>query len=169
MTDWFGDSGDTLYSFADSFLVVCPRCSGCAAVASYGRPWQPQFRPPRLACGKCGYAKDWQAPEWMVSLNLGRRRLAWQSASSGLGLHLGAPVDAYFGLPLWLQTPCCGEVLWAYSEKHLAYLEDYIRAGLREGGRGNTLAGQLPTWMKTAKHRDEVLACIAKLKEKLLA
>ncbi|MEW9532434.1 hypothetical protein AB0B72_28180, partial [Microbispora sp. NPDC049125] len=40
--------------------------------------------------------------------------------------------DPFFGLHLWLQTPCCGNVLWAYNIRHLDLLEGYIGADLRE-------------------------------------
>lgn len=42
------------------------------------------------------------------------------------------PVDSYFGCNLWLQTNCLGNTLWAFSDKHLTLLEEYIEAGLRE-------------------------------------
>ena len=32
-----------------------------------------------------------------------------------------ALVDNCFGLPLWLQTPYAGHVLWAFNARHLAY------------------------------------------------
>ena len=80
---------------------------------------------------------------------------------------------------LWLRTTCCGgELLGAATEEHLAYLEDYLAASLRErpeavispmGRRwvGKGLSWQLPDWMKAAKHRDEVLAALARLRATL--
>jgi hypothetical protein len=86
---------------------------------------------------------------------------------------MGAPVDWYFHLPLWLQTPCCGETLWAYNAAHLAFLEDYVRATLREHARGphgwrnQALANRLPKWMAEAKNRAEVLKGLEQLRQKL--
>jgi hypothetical protein len=84
------------------------------------------------------------------------------------------PQDWYFQLPLWLQTPCCGHVLWAFNLEHLSFLESYIeadhRTGLsdeeakRLGIRNATLASRLPEWIIVAKHRTEVLKCIRKLR-----
>ena len=73
-----------------------------------------------------------------------------------------------------------GELLWAANEQHLAYLESYIAASLRErpeavispmGRRwvGKGLSWQLPDWMKSAKHREEVVAVLAKLRATLPA
>jgi len=55
--------------------------------------------------------------------------------------------------PLWLRAECCGgETLWAANEEHLEYIAEYVGAGLRK-----RRSGRLPGWMKDAKHRDEVL------------
>ena len=58
---------------------------------------------------------------------------------------------------------------------HLPFLEDYVRATLREHARGEhgwrnqALANRLPAWMKDAKNREDVLGCIEKLREMLAA
>lgn len=82
-------------------------------------------------------------------------------------------------LLLWLRATCCGgELLWAANEEHLDYLDDYVGALLRErpeavispmGRRwvGKGLSSQLPDWMTSAKHRDEVRATIADLRATL--
>ena len=97
----------------------------------------------RLVCPKCGYSKDLGTDGWSS----------------------GTATDIYFGLPLWFQTPCCGETLWAYNRPHLAYLKHYVEANLREEGAAGRrgLASRLPKWMKAAKNRDEVLKCLQKL------
>lgn len=143
----FQDSGQTLYEMLDEFLVRCPRCQRSARVFSLGEPKPTLFGPKRLVCANCGYSKDWK-----------------KSA-----VCLGSPVDAYFRQPLSLQTPCSGHTLWAYNEKHLKYLEDFIRANLRERTPGHTrsMASRLPAWMKSAKNREDVLKGIERLKQKL--
>lgn len=79
------------------------------------------------------------------------------------------PVDPFFGLPLWLQTPCCGQTLWALNVEHLDVLEGYVAARLREKkpNTAYTMLEILPRWMKTARHRDEVLRAITRLRESL--
>jgi hypothetical protein len=61
---------------------------------------------------------------------------------------LGGSGDAYFGLPLWLTTECRGRVL-------------------RERGSllgSMSMAGRLPAWIKDAKHRDDVVSAIHRLR-----
>lgn len=67
---------------------------------------------------------------------------------------------------LWLQTPCCGHVLWACNTSHLASLDRFVRATLRErivSGRNRSIASRLPDWIKSGVHRDDVLAGIGRL------
>jgi hypothetical protein len=87
---------------------------------------------------------------------------------------IGAAVDAYFHEPLWLRTPCSGHELWAYNEQHLAFIKEYVSAELRGSYRdtqygysNQSLASRLPTWMKSAKNRDAVVAAVARLQERL--
>jgi hypothetical protein len=77
---------------------------------------------------------------------------------------------------VWLQQPCCGEVLWAYNGPHLRFLAEYVGAELRErwpdtnegwqplGGLGRWL----PRWVLLAKNRKAVLRGIEALRERLL-
>lgn len=82
--------------------------------------------------------------------------------------------DWYFGLRLWLNTPCCGDELWAFNARHLAWLEGYIGATLREqwcdpksGWSNQSALNRLPAWIKSGKNREDVLRGIEKLKHKL--
>jgi hypothetical protein len=82
--------------------------------------------------------------------------------------------DPVFGLPLWLATPCCGEVLWAFNARHLEALEAYGLARLRErrrdadhGWSNATFTSRLPKWIKSAKNRDEVEKALRHLKGRL--
>ncbi|MBD0300766.1 MAG: hypothetical protein ICV85_00905 [Tolypothrix sp. T3-bin4] len=149
----FNDNGDTIYSFMDEFLVVCPECSACARVV----PISPEkvsslFAPRRVACRKCGFTKDWE----------------------GSSLASGTAVDSYFQLPLWLQARCCTEVLWAYNLRHLCFIEAFVSALIRErsqdetqGWRNQSLASRLPKWLQSAKNRKQILKTIEKLKRSL--
>jgi hypothetical protein len=79
------------------------------------------------------------------------------------------PLDPQFGLPLWLQMPCCGGTFWAYNGEHLEKLRQYVSAILRERvvNHHRSTFQRLPKWMTAAKNRDTVLACITKLEAKL--
>ncbi|MGK5543573.1 hypothetical protein ACSNOH_02360 [Streptomyces sp. URMC 127] len=153
------DSGKWLVRFADCILVVCPRCGGRALVVP--RPGLPErkhygellFLPRRLSCSGCG-ATD-----------------AWEPGMQGKGLVgavMGGTEDPFFRRPLWLQTRCCGKVLWAYNEAHLDELAAYTGARLRERGLARpTLAmfARLPAWMKRSENRDKVLAGLERLRD----
>jgi len=154
----FENTKEHLSTFADVFYVRCPSCGGCATVreiesdiahgfahheVSGPDMWIGAGTFARCICTKCCHIKD-------VKTN---------------GYSYGDATDWYFNLPLWFQTPCCGETLWAYNRPHLAYLKRYVEADLRdECSYPNTgLARYLPKWIKAAKNRDEVLKCIQKL------
>lgn len=146
----FVDNGEDLSEFSDEFLVVCPRCASCARVAidtAHGEVSQGWKTPRKVVCPACSYNKLWESDS----------------------ITTGDSVDWYFRLPLWLQAPCCGEVLWAHNEKHLRFLEDYVASTLRERhpNQNRSLASRLPSWMKEAKNRDAVLKCIKKLNERI--
>lgn len=137
---------------AHDIHVVCPRCGARAVDAP--RPTESGdviSWPRRLACAGCAYSATW-TPGWSE----------W-----------GCPVDPFFRVPLWLRAECCGgRVLWAFNEAHLDLLEEYVAARLRERraspGTMSVLA-RLPAWLKSAKHRDEVLRTIRRLRESLAA
>jgi hypothetical protein len=82
---------------------------------------------------------------------------------------IGAAVDPAFGLPLWLQSSCCGETLWAYNAAHLNALRDYVAAAIRErvGVMQWSMFSRLPKWLSARKNRDTVLSSIDRLQERL--
>lgn len=69
--------------------------------------------------------------------------------------------DPIFRVPVWLQASCCGgNLLWAYNLAHLAFLESFVAATIRErsdavrassGYRRMSMIAKLPAWLKTAK------------------
>lgn len=143
----FHDAGQTIYDFGKTFLVVCPRCQRRVNVVPLPGSEPKLFAPRRLACVRCGYSKDWH----------------------NHSISVGGPVDWYFRQPLWLQTPCCGQTLWAYNAEHLDFLEAYIKADVRERvpNSNKSLASRLPGWMKDASNRADLLRGIARLRQKL--
>ena len=177
MASTFTDSGQILEDFAEIMYVRCPKCQKCASVtripsdeekinadisrrfsswrmegfATTAGSYRRSFSPRKLSCLHCGYTKTWE----------GHARGA------------KGPCDWYFGLPLWLQTPCCGNILWAFNEEHLNFLEQYVAANHRvkyhvDGQmRNHTMASRLPIWMKSAKNRQQVLKGIARLRRML--
>ncbi|GGN14314.1 hypothetical protein FHR83_003849 [Actinoplanes campanulatus] len=133
---------------------VCVR-GHCGTCGSPVRVWRreeaaPGYRTVTVDCATCG-----------------------ATAESGYDLHPvtvpDAVVDNCFGLPLRLQAPCAGHTLWAFNAAHLAYLEDYLRAGLRErhDAPAKSVISHLPRWLKQAGVRAEALRAVRRL-ERLL-
>jgi hypothetical protein len=151
----FRDTRATVYDFSNKFLVCCPKCDRRAVVEplqidreSTTKP--DIFAPRRLSCSYCSYTQEWH--------------------DNALTRYIDR--DWYFGLELWLQIPCCGEILYANNEEHLNFLESYVRATLRErsldpkwGWMNQSLASRLPKWIKSAKNREQILKCIDKLRQ----
>lgn len=154
----FVDTGTNIHDFCDEFLVVCPRCGSRGMVvldeSEFGKlsgktsdqARNRLFGPRKFVCTKCVHREKW----------------------SGSRIVSGGNRDWYFGFELWLETECCGDLLWAYNLEHLEMLEEYVSAKLRERtkkGR-NSFFSKLPQWIKSAKNRDEVLKAIRRLREK---
>jgi hypothetical protein len=150
---------DILDDFADEVLVECPACRGRATVRLHPLEEERRAGPcrarheARLSCTRCG-RND--------------RRTAFVRWIHG-------PADTVFGLPVWLRTPCCGQTLWAYNARHLDALEAFVAASLRERRpspegtwRNQAWVSRIPRWLRSAKNRDEVLRCIARLRRERL-
>lgn len=159
----FLDDGRTIYDFGETFLVQCPRCDRRAIVAILNMssmresaPYPPMddlTAPRHLVCTHCGHTRDWphhEHPEVPTMQSVFRQ--------TGMLIGIGEPYDWYFRLPLWLQTPCCGHILWAYNADHLGFLFRFVTADLREGNphRNQSLASRVPGWMKDSKNRAQV-------------
>jgi hypothetical protein len=143
-----------LDQFADDILVRCPHCARPARLLqrtnAAGRRAGYRF-----VCGSCTRAQQWPS----------RGERCFPLPGAG-------PALSGFDLELWLQVPCCGETLWVYNGAHLAFLERYIAATLRERrpeqwgwSRNSTLESRLPRWMQLAKNRSAVLKGLARLRE----
>jgi len=142
-------------AFDDHVLVHCPECDARAVVDA-----RSGFV--RLTCPSCGFVKETQ-PRSAASRPLIPHSL----------LAVYNDGNSMFGERLWLETTCCGgHRLWALNERHLEYVERFVRSKDRTrefpslpGNR--QLADKLPAWMVSAKHRDEVLSSIARLRQTL--
>jgi hypothetical protein len=154
----------TIFDFGHEFLVECPRCGRRALVLDRGAESEPRIA---LTCTHCGLAKHWEAGACGVATTTDLRRYVNGQVT------IGAAVDWYFHLSLWLRAPCCGETLWAYNAPHLDFIEAYVAATLREhqrgehGWRNQSLRNRLPGWMKKAGNRAEILKCVTQLRAKL--
>lgn len=145
LSNRFRDEQKRLSDFYEEVWVVCPACEQKAiAKADHAN------RTARLFCSACGYNKTGST-------------LLGKNAALVMAAH------GYFNATLWLQLPFRSkDVFFAYNEEHLAYLEQYIAAGIRENQNRThfTLLEKLPKFYHDAKNRAALLKLIQKLKEK---
>lgn len=158
-------------------LVRCPRCDARATVAE-GRG-----RTIRLICPTCAFGQVWLGRALLVErrdgdvalLTRSRVSNSWLDPKTGRAYHdrLAWPTghSEHFGAELWLARVCCGgRLLWARNAEHLEYLYSYVAGELRESPPGaayKPLSSKLPTWLKQAKHRDEVLRHLDRMRRAL--
>jgi hypothetical protein len=163
MAGRYRDRGEHLLgAFADEILVGCPACGCRAAVLPASRP-AGLFTDRRMACGGCGAFRSWPPT-------------GTKAGPKTVRLDQHGATDPYLGLPLWLQAPCRGHVLWAWNERHLDALEGWIGADLRERAASTpappidvheTMLESLPTWMTERTARDDVLRVLRLLRVRL--
>ncbi len=149
------NSGENLDDFSREILVVCPKCESCAFIKPINSEDMNLFAARRLICPKCAYFREWNEKTF--------RRCSRDNPAT----------DGFFGEVLWLQTACENELLWAYNLNHLTFIENYVRAKLRErrrrldsGWLPTGLSNRLPKWIGAAHNRETVLKAVQKLKEK---
>lgn len=103
------------------------------------------------SCGRCGHSQP-VAAHW------------WADADIARGL------EPFFGLSLAWREPCRnGREIWAFGPSHLAELKRYVLSTLRERGceHNRSYFMRLPAWIKSAKHRDEVVAAIGRIEKRM--
>ena len=139
----FQDENLILSDFYQEVWVVCPSCEK-KAIARVNN----ETKNARLFCVHCAYNKE---------------ILTTIKNSS-----IKTTANHYFQADYWLKTKFKNEIFWAYNDKHLAYLERYIAATLREhkDRTGFTLLEKLPKFYHDAKNRDRLLKIIEKIKNK---
>ena len=139
----------------DHVLVHCPRCTERATIDRRSGVL-------RITCLSCGFINE-EHVQCSEETRLSRR---W-------ALNVYNSGDTFFGARLWLETACCGgRRLWALNARHLEYLAAFVRSKDRTREfpslAGNRqLADKLPVWMVEAKHRDEVLRALDRLRATL--
>jgi Zn ribbon nucleic-acid-binding protein len=144
----FSDQNKRLTDFQNEVWVHCPQCQK-QAMAHF----LPELKKVRLFCAHCGFHKE-------VSM--------LSQDTNGAIFELRVAAHAYFDAALWFSSPFKGNVFLAYNPEHLAYLEQYISAKLREHKDRShfTLLEKLPKFYHEAKNRDSLLKLIKKLREK---
>ncbi|HJW29191.1 MAG TPA: hypothetical protein VJ508_08050 [Saprospiraceae bacterium] len=191
----FTDPGTSLHDLATHFIVYCPKCQHKALINPVEGSW-------RLTCTSCfhverpghwyGKMTAYVSVKCRVCRNPLTRRAEVDGQWNKLKMkcdrcgdeceyeaHLskqlmdgGLMCDPVFGLKLWLQKPVGDHIFWAYHYEHLALLEQYVRAKLRERGVGNKgsknslMFSRLPEFITKARNRDDILRLIHELQVK---
>ncbi len=155
----------TLYEFINNIYVVCPKCENQAIVRSKGFMKNNEEKEIKLICPKCGlnkYYSETPKDKWTSE----RTSIEYETRN----LIVGTNIDPYFRLPLWLQKEMPDGLLWAYNYEHLEFIENHIRAELRNRDnnamQNKSIGSRLPKWMTSKKNRPEMLNGIEKLKLK---
>jgi hypothetical protein len=152
------------YFLNEDILVVCPHCSRQAFVQFSDKFREAAKREIRLVCTHCGHNKTTE--EFSPAILFSSKPVP----AFGQHILIGAALDPYFHLPLWLATPCCGNILWAYNDAHLAFLKSVVEAGLRERNgiekSNQSLGSRLPRSITSAKNRETVLKAIESLQHR---
>lgn len=159
-------SDNKLWAYSDLILVHCPMCKKCTKIFTLDdiqvkdMPRILGHEPKRLLCVECGFVKELYPIRRWDNVLAFRQEL----------YDIKKGIDWYFGLPLYLQTKCCGQNMWFLNYEHLKDTEDYIKKELRPSRLYYlSAASRLPKWMKLSKNRAEVLKAITKLKnEKII-
>ena len=126
--------------FTDHVLVICGRCSNPGIV---------HREKTRFTCGSC-------AGEFSHSLK-------WTNSRDPA---------FYLGFELLLKVRTRHGLLWAYNEEHLAQLKALVGSKIRMNTPGYGLGGccysapwwqTLPSWVTSAKNREEILKALTKM------
>lgn len=106
------------------------------------------------ACGRRQTAELWLSPDSRPArcCPCGTSMIMTGRASA---LKVSDGVDALYGLPFYLSTPCAGHTLWVANGEHAEYLLGFVRARLRPTGK--ELGHRLPAWVLSRKHRGAVM------------
>lgn len=150
----FEDDFSSRYDFAEEFFVVCPKCSAQAKVIP-SVEWRSsdQHKAERkVICSSCHF---------------------WDTKKPENGIMLSTDRDWFFGLPLYYAIETSQGTFYAYNDRHLDYLEDFVSAKVRtrskskdSGWSNQSQISRLPKWVKLAKNRELIIAAIKKVRAK---
>ncbi len=195
LEDRFSDPGVSLYELATHYIVHCQKCDGKAQVLPSNGSWKLTCSKcfhvelpghwygaltayVSVKCRECHQPISKSAEvsgEWVklkVKCEECGDECEYEAKLSRHYMHHGLMCDNIFGLPLWLQREFRSDLLWAFNYEHLSLLEQYVRAKLRErgidnkGSKNSLMFSRLPTFITSAKNREEILKLIEELRRK---
>jgi DNA-directed RNA polymerase subunit RPC12/RpoP len=152
-----------VYDFIKDMYVVCPSCKS-KAIILIPESGYIHKKAVKLTCSACGYNKRYDEKPDEI-LHASKNKII-----TGKYVIIGGAIDPYFHIPLWLTIDCCDNILWAYNDEHLNFLQTHVEAKLRERSildmKNKSLSSRLPKWMTSKKNRQAVLKAITLLKQK---
>jgi len=191
----FADPGIGLSELATHFVVHCPKCDGKAQVFPFEDNWRLTCSKcfhvelaghwygsiaayVSVKCRECNEPMSRRAEvdgQW-AKLKMKCEHCGdtceYEAKLSRHFMHHGLMCDSIFGLPLWLQKEFGQELFWVFNYEHLSLLEQYVGAKLRErgienkGSKNRLVFSRLPTFITSAKNREEILKLILELQVK---
>jgi hypothetical protein len=148
------DKGYSILFFAkEAIIVYCPKCAAIG-YETLKNDNDTDSCKHQFSCTQCPQKLNQQTSSIIIK------------PMPSLISNRSAATSPYFGLSLYLKTATRFGTLWAYNYPHLFALKQFISANLRERlcDAGNAAwTSRLPTWMKQARHRKELLKAIARL------
>lgn len=154
-----------LHEFIKDVFVVCPQCSKQAIVRSNGFSFREGAQDVKVVCTSCGFNRQLgRKPSVVLYPDTGRSK----KVTEGKHIIIGAPVDPFFHLPLWIKMEVNGNLLWAYNYEHLDFMREFVNSKLRERNGGNlnrSMGSRLPRWMTSAKNRETISNAIDKIQK----
>ena len=189
----FADPGVSLYDLATHFIVRCPKCDGKAQVLPFDGSWKLTCSKcfhvelpghwygaitayVSVKCRVCHHSLSRKSEvngEWAklkVKCDECGDVCEYEATLSRHSMNHGLMCDNIFGLPLWLQQEFRSDLFWAFNYEHLHLLEQYVRAKLREkgihnkGSKNSLMFSRLPTFITSAKNREEILKLMDELR-----
>jgi len=76
--------------------------------------------------------------------------------------------DPHIGLDLYLKVSTRFGELWAYNIENIIYIKQFVKAELRECRSSwvhHAYTNRLPTWIKSARNRKEILKALLRLEQ----
>jgi DNA-directed RNA polymerase subunit RPC12/RpoP len=145
--------------------VVCPYCSKKAIVKPNNSSLKIEdIINTKVVCPFCGFSKMLLEKPTSIIFSSKSQKVI------GRSYVIGAPIDPFFQLPLWLSSDFEGNILWAYNYEHLSFIRGHVEAKLRERNVqeifNTSLGSRLPKWMTSKKNREMVLKKITTLEVK---
>ena len=139
-------------------VIISSRCDFCGTRLNDTQTFYQQNIPHQLTihCTRCKRPKKITSTDYYTSYHY-----QW---------HLG---QTDFGLYLALVEPTRWGTLYFYNPQHLYAVKAFIEADLRERTalqqhyQNSSYFSRLPHWIKSAKHRTELLHTIARLESKI--